>query len=720
MVDKLLRMRRAPLASPSIFSVRPSAHCRQSPSDAHAADVLLKQGLALHQQGRLESAQAVYEQVVAQNAQHFDALNLLGLICAQQRNPSMAVHWLAQALAVDSGRVMAHVAMGLALFDLRQFEEALASYERALALDGAHAQAWTCRGDALLELRRHQEACESFARALALEPCSLHALSGCGLALHAIGCFEEALARYDQALTHQPGHALTHYHRGNVLQALSRLEDALASYDKAVALAPAHWQAHCNRGNVLQKLLRLDAAVGSYDLAIALKPDAAEIFYNRGGALHLLGRDAQAIASYDQALAIDPSHAQAHCNRGNSLQALLRLDEALASYEQAIACDPGYADAHYNRGNALHEAQCWEKAIASFDQAIAINPGHAPAYYNRGNAFKELNRPKEAVASLDRAIALEPDRPESHWNRSIALLLDGQFSPGWQAYEWRWKTPSAGFVPRTLPQPLWLGQPCLQGKTILLYGEQGLGDTLQFCRYAKWVKALGARVLMEIPASLMGLLGALEGVDARIEAGQPLPEFDVQTPLLSLPLALGTQLHTIPSPDAYLQADPRRVAVWEALLGPRRGLRVGLVWRGNPLHRNDHRRSVPLSEVVRHLPKGLDFVSLQKDLGDGDALLLKHSGIRHFGDHLQDFQDTAALCRALDLVVCVDTSMAHLAGALGRPCWVMLPHVPDWRWLLEREDSPWYASIRLFRQDHSRSWPPVLSRIAQALADLAA
>ena len=269
-----------------------------------------------------------------------------------------------------------------------------------------------------------------------------------------------------------------------------------------------------------------------------------------------------------------------------------------------------------------------------------------------------------------------------------------------------------------MTQPLWLGQHSVQGKTILLHAEQGLGDTLQFCRYVSQVKALGARVVLEVQPALVGLLRGLEGADVCVAAGQPLPAFELHCPLLSLPLAFGTELHTIPSPSSYLWADAARTQAWGLSVGSKQMPRVGLAWSGNPRHLNDHQRSLSLSDLVSCLPQGLEYVSLQKELRPGDAPLLLARGVRHFGELMGDFSDTAALCESVDLVLSVDTSVAHLAGALSKPCWVMLPQVPDWRWLLERDDSPWYGSVRLYRQGNDASWAPVLERVAADLSGL--
>jgi hypothetical protein len=319
---------------------------------------------------------------------------------------------------------------------------------------------------------------------------------------------------------------------------------------------------------------------------------------------------------------------------------------------------------------------------------------------------------EEALASFDRAIAIKPDYAEGYWNKSLGLLLAGDFAQGWELHEWRWKSETTlGLQSRNFPQRLWLGTEDIAGKTILLHAEQGLGDTIQFCRYARLVKALGAKVVLEVPKALRSLLSGLEGVDELVEQGEALPAFDYHCPLLSLPLAFKTDLTNVPGSRPYLAASPQKRDAWAQRLGAKSKPRAGLVWSGSTLHKNDHNRSLTLQQLLPHLPDCCEYLSLQKEVRDVDKAVLEGSGIRHYGEELEDFTDTAALCELMDLVISVDTSVAHLAGAIGKETWVLLPYSPDWRWLLDRHDSPWYASMTLYRQDETREWPSVLRRM---------
>ena len=442
-------------------------------------------------------------------------------------------------------------------------------------------------------------------------------------------------------------------------------------------------------------------------------------------ALHLSGLIAAesrnptlAVELIGKAIEVNPNNPEAHYNRGNSLKELKRVEDAIASYDEAIAIKPDHADAYSQRGVALKALNRVEEAIASYDKAIAIKPDFAVAYSNRGNALKALNRVEEAISSYDMAIAIKPDFAKAYWNKSLAFLGAGEFAQGWELYEWRWKKEDTGKNKRNFLQPLWLGAEDIAGKTILLHAEQGLGDTIQFCRYAKLVKALGARVILEVPKALLGLLSGLEGVDELIEKGKVLPAFDYHCPLLSLPLAFKTDLTNIPSPQPYLAAAPQKCEEWAQRLGVKDKRRVGLAWSGGTIHINDNNRSLTLKQLLPHLPDCCEYVSLQKEVREVDLQVLEASGIRHYEQELKDFTDTAALCELMDLVISVDTSVAHLAGAIGKTTWVLLPYAPDWRWLLDRDDSPWYESVKLYRQDESGTWDTLLRRVGGDLREL--
>jgi predicted TPR repeat methyltransferase len=371
---------------------------------------------------------------------------------------------------------------------------------------------------------------------------------------------------------------------------------------------------------------------------------------------------------------------------------------------------------HFNLGNALVQQGRLAEALACYDQAIALQPDYGQAWCNRGNLLQMRHQIDAAVESYDRAIALNTEYADAYWNKANALLLGGDFVRGWPLYEWRWKRDSFTSPKRGFAQPLWLGQESLAGKTILLHSEQGLGDTVQFCRYVPMVAALGARVVLEVQKPLLGLVHSLPGVSEWVEKGTALPPFDFHCPLLSLPLAFNTGICDIPGAASYLSSDPVRRAHWANRLGPRTRPRIGIVWSGGAGHAHDQMRSIPLALMLQWLPDVFDYVSMQQEVRSGDRQVLEASDrVTHFGKDLLDFGDTAALCDGVDLIISVDTSVAHVAAALGKPTWVLLPYNPDWRWMLGRRDSPWYPGAVLYRQQQPADWSAVLARVASDL-----
>ena len=679
-----------------------------------------REAVAQHQKGQLAQARALYERILAVQPQHYQAWHLLGVAAAQSGEFQRAADAIGKAIALFPGNADFHTNRGNALRALQQHEAALACYDQAIALQANNAAAYANRAVTLLEMGHWEAAVASCDEALALVPNDAGTHFSRGVGLHALRQLEAAAASYAKAVALQPQHAHAHFNLGSVLLELQQWQAAVASYDQANACRPQHAQTHFHRAYALHMLEHLQAALAGYDQAIALQTDYAEAYCNRGVVLQDLRQWQAAIASQDMALSIKPDYAEAYCNRGVALQALKLWPAAIASFDHAVANKPDYAKAYSNRGMALHESMLLEAAIASYDQAIAIKPDYAEAYSHRGLALHALGQLDAAVASYDQAIALQPDYGQALFNKSLSLLLAGDFQAGWKLYEWRWEDVNSKARKRNFDQPLWLGDAPLAGKTILLHSEQGYGDTIQFCRYAAVLAAQGAHVILEVQKGLLNLLAGLEGVAQLVEIGTPLPVFDYHCPLMSLPLACQTELHSIPGTQPYLRCDTHKLQQWSDRLGAKTKPRIGLTWSGSAAHSNDGNRSIPLSMWIPYLGDAFEYVSLQKDVRDADQTsLAAHSQVRHFGDHLHDFVDTAALCALMDVVVCVDTSVAHLSAALGKPTWVLLPHVPDWRWLMDREDTPWYPSARLYRQAARGDWAGVLVRVTTDLQKLA-
>jgi tetratricopeptide (TPR) repeat protein len=644
----------------------------------------LNKAIASFQAGQFGEAEQICQKIVATKSNFFDAQYVLAVVLASQGKHDLALTSYNRALTVQPDHPDALSNRGNTLKELQRFDEAIASYDRALALKPDHVGALNNRAVVLQVLQRNDEALASLDRALALQPNYPDALINRGLTLNALGRFDEALASYERALALQPGSLPAHCNRGNTLRAMQRFEDALASYDRALALPPNFAEAHANRAILLAQLKRYD----------------------------------EALAAFERLLTLVPNNAEGYNNRGVILAEMKRFTEALANYDRALSLVPDYTDALYNRGNALHELGCYHEALACYDRVLLARPNDGNALNNRGKALKELNRYDEAMECSARALAALPDNIVAHCNEASMRLLIGDLPRGFAEYEWRWKKADMAPARRDFPQPLWLGEGDIAGKAILLHGEQGFGDAIQFCRYATLVAARGARVILEVRPPLVALMGSLAGPSTVVAKGDPLPDFDLHCPLLSLPLAIGTKLETIPAQVPYLGARPELSAAWGARLGAKTRPRIGLCWSGNATHERDRERSMRLADYLPLLDCDATFVSLHQEVrADDAAVLAGRPDILHFGDALKDFTDTAALIGALDLVISVDTSVAHLAGALGKPMWVTLTYVPEWRWLLTREDCPWYPTARLFRQDEGRAWVGVVARLRAAASD---
>jgi tetratricopeptide (TPR) repeat protein len=596
-------------------------------------------------------------------------------------------------------------------------------YKKVLASSPEQPDAWHLLGVLAFQSGKHDDAVALIDKAISIYPREASYYSNRGLALKQLNRLEEALASYDCAVALKPDYVDAYYYRGVVLQRLGRSEDALASYEIVVRLRPDHAKGYSNRGTALQGLCHLEEALASYERAIALKPDYAEAYCNRGVVLQKLKRFEDALASHDQAITLKPDYADAYCNRGHTLQTLQRFEDALTSYEQAIRIQPDHADAWYNRGLVYQSLEQFEGALASYEQAITLDVNYTDVYYNSGLAFHEMKQFDQALASYKRAIALKPDYAEAHWNHALCLLLLERYTEGWKQYEWRWKYKGFTSPLRPFQQPLWLGEQDIAGKTVLLHAEQGLGDTIQFARYAKLVRALGARVILEVPKALIPLMRSLEGADELVEKDQPLPHFDLHCPLLSLPLAFKTDAASIPAQVPYLSVSEERIERWWRHIGTA-GFKIAICWQGSPNGKIDIGRSFPVAlfENISKIP-GVRLISLQKGAGT-EQLQNLPAGMRvetlppGFDEGEGAFLDSAAVMGCVDMVITSDTALTHLAGALGVKSWLPLKYVPDWRWLLERSDSPWYPNHRLFRQSQRDDWQSVFAEMELELGKL--
>jgi tetratricopeptide (TPR) repeat protein len=545
----------------------------------------------------------------------------------------------------------------------------------------AQALAWAVQQHQAGQL---QQAEQIYRAILQAEPQQVDALHLLGVLACQVGQHEQASRYLGQALRLKPDFAKAHLNLGVALQKQGKLEEAQACYEQALYLQPGYAEAHNNLGNLFKEQGKLEEAQASLQQALRLKPDYAKAHNNLGVVLHGRGK----------------------------------LEDALASLQQALRLQPDFAEAHNNLGAALQEQGQLAEARACYQQALRLKPDYAEVHLNLGNAFKDQGELAEAQACYEQALHLQPDFAEAHWNRALAWLLAGDFEQGWQEYEWRCQVKE--LAPPRFPQPLWDGSP-RHGQTILLWAEQGLGDTLHFIRYAPLVRACGGSVLLACQPALVPLVSRCPGIDRVLPQGSPLVPFDVWTPLLSLPRIFGTTLATVPAAVPYLFAEPQRCHHWREELSALEGFKIGIVWQGNRRYRGDRQRSLPLVQFapLAQLP-GVQLISLQKGYGSEQVQALAgRFAVLELGSQLDEgtgaFEDTAAVLEQLDLVIAPDTALAHLAGGLGLPVWLALPFIPHWAWLREREDSPWYPSMRLFRQRESGNWAEVFERITATL-----
>jgi tetratricopeptide (TPR) repeat protein len=560
-------------------------------------------------------------------------------------------------------------------------------------------------------------------KALAVEPRHADSLHLMGLLALLAKQYDLAIEWFALAIRQNPDAPDYFFNLGGALQQCGRLDDAIAACDRGLTLRPDYADGWFRLGELLRQQKRVDEAIASFDRVLQLNPLSREAANSAALLAFEAGRHELALIYFDRSIAIDSSQAGAFKFKGLCEMDLKNFDAALSSCMKAVELAPDNAEMNNNAGFVLQKFGRHAEAIEFFGAAVARDPMLAAAWDNRSTSMTELHRFEEARADIDRAIALDPECADYRWNRALLLLLTGDFS-GWVEREWGRRCARLPFVDRKFSKPRWRGGELIAGKTILLHGDEALGDTIQYSRYATKAAALGARVILEVDPSLQPLLSGIEGVSLCLSktADGALPDFDLHCPLSGLPLACETRLDTIPASPCYLPPPPRdRIEAWRARLGLHDRLRVGLVWSGNPAHNNDRNRSMPLSTLASILDCEATFVSLQKEPRPEDKATLRDCvGLIDLTGQLSGFVETAALVSCLDLVITVDTSVAHLAAALGRPTWILLPYTPDYRWMLDRDDSPWYPTARLFRQDERRDYVAVVERVRDELNGLIA
>jgi tetratricopeptide (TPR) repeat protein len=559
------------------------------------------------------------------------------------------------------------------------------------------------------------EAC--FRQAIACDGSFVPAQTNLGVALHLQGRLAEAEGAFRAAVALAPGDAELHRKLAGTLEEQGARDEALACCRRAVELQPDHAESQNSLGVLLERQDKLDEAVACLRQAVKLKPDFADAHSNLGAALDRLGKHQEAVASLQRALELRPDSLGALINLGSALEGLGRYEDASAVLHRAVAHNPHSVEARVNLGLVLAWLGRLDEAHSVIERAVALAPRSADAHVNLGLVLERQGRVDEATNCYRRAMELDPNCGEAHLNYAMVLLRGGQFAQGWREYEWRLRCDRSRERPRAGPR--WSGEP-IAGRTILLGDEQGLGDSMQFVRYAEALKQRGARVIVECRPQLASLFESCPGVDAVVATGTPLPEYDVHALLASVPGVWGTALESIPANVPYLFPAAALVEKWKQELGAVEAFKVGIAWQGNPHNKTDSYRSIPLESFARLAgTAGVRLYSVQMGAGREQLARLTTAPISDLGDRLGDFHNTAAILCNLDLVITCDSAPAHLAGALGLPVWVALAHLADWRWMLERTDSPWYPTMRLYRQSRRGDWHEVFERIATDLAERA-
>jgi tetratricopeptide (TPR) repeat protein len=639
-----------------------------------------------HQAGNLIQAELLYRQILQFDPRHADAHHLLGALAYQLGHHDQAVTLIRSAISLKPNAAGFHSNLGLAHQALGDTDAAVTCFQEALRLEPDAAEAHSNLANALLRQGHLNDAIAGFRRALQIKRHFADAHCGLAVALARQGKQDEALQHYQQALRVNPDLAEAHNNLGHLLVERDKLEEAVTHCRHALGVRPDYAEAHNNLGNALQKQDKLGEAIKHFEHALKLRPDLAE----------------------------------AHINLANTLKTQGDLDRAIRHCHEALRLQPDSAEAHNSLGNVLLRQVKLQDAIKHFEIALKLRPDFPHAHNNLGIALMSTGKQDEAMSHFAQAIDWQPSLPEAHYDRAILWLLRGDFENGWPEYEWRWRQPRV--ASRSFTAPLWDGSP-LDGNTILIHAEQGLGDTLQFIRYLPLVKTRGGKVICECPGPLLPLLTSADGTDLLVARGTLLPQFDCHAPLLSLPRIFHTSLEDIPDTVPYLKANADLVKHWRKELEVwGTTFKVGIAWQGSAVYPADRQRSIPLAHFAP-LAKvsGVQLISLQKGPGiDQLQALVEPFPLVDLGSRLDNsggaFMETAAVMKCLDLVITSDTSIAHLAGALAVPVWVALPLVPDWRWLLERDDSPWYPSMHLFRQTRYGQWSDVFERMAKQLS----
>ena len=689
---------------------------------AEAVAEIFNQALALHQSGKLPEASALYKQVLLHFPSHADTLHLLGVTCLQSMEYERAIQHFQQAISAKPDHAAAYNNLGTAYNGLHHLNEAIEAYQHALSVNPDFADAHNNLGLAYSKLERFEEALSCYQRSLSINPQQAITNNNLAIAHYGLKQFELAISAYRQALAISPAYAEAYYGLGNAYSELKEYELATAAYHQAVAVKPEYAEAYNNLGNALSKLKRFEKAIPVYKKALVIDPGLSnETLNNLGNALTKLKHYDEAISCYRKAIAIDAQDKDAYNNLGNAFSEIKRFEDAMTCFRWALSIIPDDKETLNNIGVATSHLEKFDEALAVYKQVLSIDPQYGEAYNNLGNVLTDLKLYDDSITAYQNAISVKPDHAEAKWNLSLLLLSLGQLQQGFEDYESRWQCEDSKALSPT-SYPRWLGDIPISGKKLLIQMEQGFGDAIQMVRYLPMLLDQGIDCYVQTPEPMMALM-ARSFPDVHFVDHKTTPDgMDLTIPIMSLPLAMKTFSEAdIPSSAAYLVANVERVNYWQGALASSFRHRVGLVWRGNPNHSNDHHRSMPLAAclplIINH--SSIQFVTLQKDLTHEERELLSlHANVRMLDAELKDFDESAAVMMNLAAVISVDSAPAHLAAALGRPTWIPLCFRGEWRWLIDRDDSPWYPSATLFRQLAINDWAHVIQRLSLQLQRL--
>lgn len=693
-------------------------------SSSDGIDVLVREGYRLHSTGDLDGAEAVYRKILYRQPGHADTLYLLGEVCQSKGAYDQAIVLINKAVAVNPNIGAFHASLGSLYKRTKNFLAAESCFREAIRLDEANFEYLNDLGAVLQDQRRFQEALECYERALMLKPDLAQALYNTGMIYRQQGQVDEGARLMERGLALAPDYIEGFLELGHTYLQLERHEQALECYKKALSATSLLdlpndrvIEANFEYGNLLLGKQQVKDAIIHYLRALDMDQDKYGTWANLGNAYKELKQYEDAINCQMKAIRLQPEQAQPYGNLGLALKEFGDCRRAKEVYQEIIEIIPSANLPAIVQNDPYCEL---EVALNLIDHALSINDKGADFYLNKGVILEEMGRYAEAEECFDKTIALNSALTHGHFNKGIAALRQGRLKEGWEGYEARLRLEQFLNVSHLTAAPFWTGE-VLSDKVLLVHAEQGLGDTIQFIRYYKEVAARCQHVIIECPEVVKSLVEEISGSNNVYAAGTSLPKFDYQIPLLSLPRIFGTELDSIPAAIPYVHSDEVKAAYWSREVARYPGLRVGLVWAGGAVFAGNRFRSTSLSVFTSLATvQGVNFFSLQK----GDPVKEAKNPptgmiVLNWSDRLQDFRDTAALIANLDLVITVDTSVAHLAGAMGKPVWVLVPFCSDWRWMLDRTDSPWYPSMRLFRQSQIGDWAGCMEHVRTELAALA-